>query len=151
MSVIRSDSGLWKKLSRGAFGGSVLVGIQEGSGSEDETTLAQIAQWLHDGTSTIPPRPFLSATLDGRLSEVQAIVRRVARAVLDGKLEADQGLALLGQWGRDRVIQQIVNRSFEKNADSTIEKKGSDMPLVDTGQLKSTISYVVQMGEEERE
>lgn len=145
MTVIRTDTGLWKKLSRGAFGGKVLVGIQEGAGSEDETTLAQIAQWLHDGTSTIPPRPFLSTTLDGRLSYVRQMVGRLVKAVLDGKLEPEQALQILGQWGRDRVVGAIDQGFPPENDEETKRRKGSDKPLIDTGQLKSTISWVVEM------
>jgi hypothetical protein len=145
VSVIRKDTDHWKKLTKGAFGGQVLVGIQEGSGSEDETTLAQIAQWLHDGTSEIPPRPFLTGVLNSDFPFVRQIIQRIARGVLNGKIESQQGLQLLGQWGRDRVLAAINMGRFERNADSTIRAKGSDTPLIDTGQLKSSITYVVEM------
>jgi hypothetical protein len=144
MTVIRRDSSLWKTLSKGAFGGQVLVGIPEGSGSKGGESLAQIAMWLHDGTSRIPARPFLSMALDGRLSHVKAMITRLAKGVLEGKLEPHRALELLGQWARDRVVEGIDLGIAPENADSTIARKGSQTPLIDTGQLKTSITWVVE-------
>lgn len=144
MTIVRKDSALWKKLSKGQFGGKVLVGIQEGEGGDGDATTAQIAAWLHDGTSTIVARPFLSTPLDGRRKEVQEIVARVLRGFTAEKISSQQALALLGMWGRNEVLQFINNRAYAPNAPATIARKGSSTPLVNFGQLKSSISYVVE-------
>jgi hypothetical protein len=145
-SVTRKDSELWKRLVSGRVQGRVLVGIPEGAGlhGDTQTTVAQVAQWLHDGTATIPPRPFLSVPLDGRTAAVQKMARRVSKAVLDGKLTEEVGLTILGQWARDHVLQAI-NASFPPpNAPSTVAAKGSSLPLVDTAQLKGSIGYEIK-------
>lgn len=146
VKVTRKDSPLWKQLASGKVGpGRVKVGIPEGSGAyPDGTTVAEVAAYNHDGTDTIPARPFLSVPLDGRRSPVRAIMARVSKAVLAGKLTTDQGLRLLGQWGRDEVIRAINAGFPPENAERTIARKGSSTPLVDTGQLKGSITYVVE-------
>lgn len=41
------------------------------------------------------------------------------------------------------VQDQITNGEFEPNAPMTVQRKGSDHPLIDTGQLRRGISYVI--------
>ena len=38
---------------------------------------------------------------------------------------------------------QMVEGEFVPNAPSTIRKKGSDKPLIDTGQLRQGVSYKI--------
>ena len=42
------------------------------------------------------------------------------------------------------VQKEIVDGSFEPNAESTIKKKGSDKPLIDTGTMRQSVTYVVR-------
>lgn len=145
-SVTRKDSELWKRLVSGRVQGRVVVGVPEGAGTHGDTqkTVALVAQWLHDGTATIPARPFLSVPLDGRTAAVQKMAQRVSKAVLDGKLTEEAALTILGQWARDHVLQAINAGFPPPNAPSTVAAKGSSTPLIDTGQLKSSISFEVK-------
>ena len=42
-----------------------------------------------------------------------------------------------------QVQHQMVEGEFVPNAPSTIRKKGSDKPLIDTGQLRQGVSYKI--------
>lgn len=148
MTVIRTDSALWKRLVSGKeFENKVYVGIPEEAGQHEGAegiSVATLGQILHDGTSVIPARPFLAAPLDGRTKAVQAISTRITKAVLDGKLDMNKALNLLGQWARDAVIKAINAHSYAPNAPSTISQKGSSTPLVDTSQLRGSITYEIR-------
>ena len=39
---------------------------------------------------------------------------------------------------------KITSGSFAPNAESTIKKKGSSKPLVDTGRMRKSVNYVIQ-------
>lgn len=145
-AVTRKTSDFWKQLRADkVLKGKVYIGINEGSGGHDDAdaTVAEIARWLHDGTETIPARPFLSVPLSAERPEVQAIVKRVVTGVAQQKITMDQGLKLLGVWGRNEVVKYINEGVPPPNAESTIEAKGSSKPLIDTGQLKSSISFLI--------
>jgi hypothetical protein len=45
--------------------------------------------------------------------------------------------------GASRVKVKILDGDFEPNAPSTIAKKGSSHPLIDTGQEKNSVTWEV--------
>ena len=45
------------------------------------------------------------------------------------------------------IQQEIVDGNWTPNAPSTIAKKGSDHPLIDTGLMRQSVHYVVKKGE----
>jgi hypothetical protein len=93
----------------------------------------------------IPSRPFLRSTFDAKRKEWGALLQRMAPLVLAGKLSEVQALELLGQRASADVKLRITTGgNFASNAPSTIEKKGSSRPLMDTGRLVQSISYSVQ-------
>lgn len=101
--------------------------------------------WKKNPEMFIPPRPFLRSTFDAKKSEWNALLMRMAPLVLAGKLTVEQALELLGQRASADVRRRITSGSnFTPNAPSTIRRKGSSRPLVDTGQLVNSISYVVE-------
>lgn len=120
-------------------------------GSRDGTpaTLAQIATWNHFGTSHIPARPFLSETTARNRDALNAMLLASAKGIAYGKLSWEQAMAFLGQHYTDLAKQLIADAppgTFAPNAPSTIERKGSSRPLIDTGQLRGAITYRVQDG-----
>lgn len=58
----------------------------------------------------------------------------------------DDHLDRMGLKVQKRILQKIDNRISPGNAPSTIEKKGFDHPLVDSGNLYSSITYTVNDG-----
>jgi hypothetical protein len=92
----------------------------------------------------IPARPFLRSTFDAKKSAWNSLLSRMALGVVRGKLTVEQALGLLGQRAAADVKLRITTGSnFVPNAPMTIARKGSSRPLVDTGRLVASISYVV--------
>lgn len=123
----------------------VATGVIDGSAPHDSgRTMGEIATWNHYGTETIPARPFITRPIDVKQGEIKALIARIMKGVSTGKISAEVGLALVGQRLRDLQVSAINAREYEPNAESTVAKKGSDTPLVDTGQLKGAITYQVR-------
>src|SRR3954464_2954248 len=135
MPITRVNSKLWVSLTKGSGlkDAHVMIGINEAKRTPNGASLADVARWNHWGTANIPSRPFLLIALNGQAPAVQAICRRVAKAVIEGKLTVDQGLSLLGIWGV-KEVQRVIALGIEpENRPSTIARKGSDTTLIDKG------------------
>lgn len=92
----------------------------------------------------IPERSFLRATLDAYATKYVQMVRDLGRSVIDGKRTIEQALGLLGARVRADVVGWIDDgRVTPDISDETKRRKGSTKPLVDLGQLKGAITYVV--------
>jgi hypothetical protein len=136
----------------------VKVGVTEDAGAqttESGATIAQIASWnelgvmgpplsQHGGGKWfIPPRPFIRGFADGKREQIQKTLDKLGGLVSSGKLTAEMAMARLGEYGQSGVKSYIRNGPFTPNADSTIAKKGSSKPLIDTGTLRNSIRYQV--------
>ena len=135
-----------KQLSENAVG----VGYQRGKAShtsEDgkKADMVDIAAYNEFGTSTgIPARPFLKNSIESYQDEIKQDMEACVTMVLDG---ADPVSALnrLGAAHVGRVQRSIDEGSYEPNAESTIRRKhGKDKPLIDTGQMRQSVHFVVK-------
>lgn len=96
----------------------------------------------------IPPRPIIEPAIEAKDNR-EAITRNfkmAAQASLDGKPGvAMTYLRLAGLEAQNRVRAWFTDprNNWPPNAPSTIKRKGSDRPLIDTGQLRRSITYVV--------
>jgi hypothetical protein len=139
-------TGLWQKLVSGAANGGVRIGVAAGAQySKGGPSVADVAMWNHEGTGTIPARPFLAVPLDPHTPELRAYVERIKNKVLVRPDLRNALLAALGEWCRNRVIAAINAGFPPPNAPSTIARKGSDTPLVDSGIMRNSIIYVVEV------
>jgi hypothetical protein len=109
-------------------------------------TVADVASWNHFGTSTIPARPFLTIAFAKHGDRLRAVQARIIKGVIEGKLDLDRGLDLLGLEAAALVKQTIIEHVPPPNKPSTIERKGSSTPLVDKGQLLGAIQHEVRDG-----
>jgi phage gpG-like protein len=145
-------------------GATVSIGVQGAQAAANHQgthlTVAQLATVHEFGkvirqpnmnrTIVIPERSFLRATVD-RYRE--AIARRqvlLTQGYVLGKFELQGAMELLGQYVVGLVKQRIANGIAPPNAPSTIARKGSSKPLIDTGQLRNSITYKVEVGSIQR-
>jgi DNA-binding protein H-NS len=108
-------------------------------------TIAEYATWNELGTADgrIPPRPFVRGWIDNNREQIGKTLEKLYGLVSDGKLDAMTAIERLGRYGESGVKSYIRNGTFTPNADSTIAKKGSSKPLIDTGTLRNSIRYQV--------
>lgn len=122
-------------------GKGVKVGIRRGKGSHDGTDMLDIAVYNHFGTASIPARPFVSDCAEKNAGQIQEAQKRLVYRVYQGGLSADGALAELGAWYVNVQKGHILHGGWTPNAPATIKRKGSNKPLVDTGQLVNTVDW----------
>ncbi len=121
----------------------VRVGFQGDEKYDDGTSLAEVAAYNELGTSTSPARPFMKQSFENHQAELQAACDRVNATISSGR-SAEQALQALGVAVKGLVQEEIVDGDFEPNAESTIKKKGSEQPLIDTGHMRQSVNFVVK-------
>lgn len=147
LSVSTSTSGgkrLHRALNRGKTARGVRgvrVGFFESARYQDGTSVALVAAKNEFGTERIPERPyFRNANRKSRKPLTQLFFQRVdpQELVVDTVLAKHIGLML--QAG---VQNEITRLRQPPNAPSTIARKGSENPLIDTGKMVNSVSFEV--------
>lgn len=124
---------------------TVRVGIMGDAGDEKGVSLAEIAAYHEFGTATIPERSFLRSTFYGHAADGLAkMCATLSKAILEGKMDETRALGLLGLWAVSEVRKTIRAGIEPELAPATIAAKGSSLPLVDTGQLINSITWIVE-------
>lgn len=106
----------------------------------DNFNLASLAAVLEFGNERIPSRPFLRQTLVENQEKYTALfVKLFGSGVLIDQIY--EQIALIAQGD---VQQNIVNGKWTANAPSTIKRKKSSKPLIDTGKLRQSVKGIVK-------
>lgn len=122
----------------------VRVGFQQGQGSyENGADLAEVAAYNELGSSSTPARPFMRQSFENHQSELQKACNDANKILASGGT-AQQALNRIGVVAKGLVQEEIVSGGFEPNAPSTIAKKGSETPLVDSGFMRESVNYVIK-------
>ena len=127
----------------------VAVGFPAGKGLgtpyyKTGASVIQVAIWNNYGTRRIPPRPFFDLGAIRIQRELHLIADADIRLCLQGKLDAT---TMMNQWGvksKGIIQEQILNTSSPPDAPRTIAKKGSAHPLIDTGHMMQSVTYVIR-------
>lgn len=124
--------------------GTVDAGIIDaGKHSSGDITVAGIGYAHEYGTATLPERSFMRSTIQAKKKEIIALQKKLLKQIVNGTMKVEDGLGLLGEFMSDAISQKIVSISSPPNTPETIEAKGSSNPLIDTSQLKNSITYEV--------
>jgi len=123
---------------------TLTVGIHEDAGTEpDGTTVAQVADWNEFGTGNIPARPFIGGFVEENEAQIEEDLRKCGEEYTRGR----DGKLMLTRFGLRYVglIQQRISSGIAPpNSPVTVARKGSATPLIDTGQLRSSIRSKVE-------
>jgi hypothetical protein len=104
-------------------------------------TLAQLG-WIHEmGNEHVPPRPFLIPGLQERRSELQTLAGALLARVLNGQMSKRDALGQLGATGQTMVQDKLRRGPFHELEESTVRRKGSSQPLIDTGQMMQNVQW----------
>lgn len=102
-------------------------------------TFARKAHTIH-----IPERSFIRSAFDENKKEIWKLADDVGNRVSEMKLDPMQGLRIIGEEMESKIKEKIKHGPFTPNAPSTVRKKKSDQPLIDTGRLRNSIRYEVK-------
>lgn len=92
---------------------------------------------------TIPARPYIRSTVDENEDKYFKDSESLSKQMMEGRIDKHQALTLMGQAIESDIKLKIINLKSPANAPSTIRKKGSANPLVNTGLLGQSIRYAV--------
>lgn len=126
----------------------ILVGVPAGKTEADGTSTALVAAVHEFGSPErgIPERSFLRAGLRASFFAITRLNVDSLRAVANNTMSVDTALARTGAVAAGGVQKYIPEGDFVPNAPSTVKAKGSSKPLIDTGHLRQSITYVVEEG-----
>ena len=116
--------------------------------SDKGVTVVEYAAF-HEFGLGVPRRSFLADWMTEQQAEIQQTVRAVVKSVTQGKYDAETGLERAGARFVGLVQARIATNIPPPLAASTVAAKGSSVALIDTGLLRSSITYVVKLGGEE--
>lgn len=92
----------------------------------------------------IPQRSFLRAAVDEHADDIRALQKVLLAQVLGGGLTVPKALERLGAFVVGLIQQRIADGIAPPNAPATVARKGSATPLVDTGQLRASVTFQVR-------
>ena len=113
-------------------------------------TLAEVASY-HEFGEGVQQRSFLRSFSDTRGEEVKTNFRKISLAVLKGLTKQNSRPEVkynrLGSWIVGQIKLGISANIAPALSDETIARKGSRIALIDTGQLRSSITFRVRDGD----
>jgi len=108
------------------------------------TRVVDVAVGNEYGTDNVPARPFIALSSGDITNQCAPILKQSATALNNNNTQQyDQLLDAAGSVSTGIVKQQITDLRSPPNAQSTIERKGSSNPLIDTGLMRQTVTYKV--------
>jgi hypothetical protein len=124
-----------------------VVGSDALEATEEGFTMVELAAVHEFGSrdGRIPERSFIRRTMTAKADDVGALAGKLARGIINDRFTVLQALGLLGEFGAAEIKKTITDGDGvpPPNAPTTIARKGSDRPLVDTGRLVQSITSVV--------
>jgi hypothetical protein len=121
-----------------------IIGDTAGASTPGGMTVGTLAE-IHEFGLGVPQRSFLRAWADADRAKIDRVWGALLRKVLKSELTLDQALEQFGIWAQGQVQQFIADSRVQPPLDQrTIDAKGSSVPLIDTGQLRSSITYEVR-------
>lgn len=122
----------------------VCIGYQHGKDRDNNVDVADVAAWNEFGTIRSPSRPFMRNSIDNNVDKIKAFGAAQVRRIAAGATSRDV-LNAMGAMQKGLMQHEITEGHFVANAPSTIRRKKSDRPLVDTGQMRKSIHFVIKL------
>lgn len=106
-------------------------------------TLAERAATQEYGSrdGKIPSRPFMRQAFDGNTKRIEQHMNNEIAAVIDGKYGPKQALSRVGEFFVGVIKSTIRRGDFKPLKPATILRKGSSRPLIDTGEMRNSITH----------
>jgi hypothetical protein len=133
---------LAKEMERLSPNETVMIGLNEGLGKHpnSELNIPTIGAIQQFGTATIPARPWLDTGVAKAMPQIDRIM---AKEYKSDDFDPKKMLELIGVAAVNHVQKNIEEIKSPPNAASTVAQKGSSNPLIDTGTMRQSVTYVL--------
>lgn len=105
---------------------------------------AELAKMLSYGSKDIPARPFLEEGLFSKKDVLKKALEQEAKKVVKGETPKWDKVGTMAVG----AIQDFVRSDYYKtnipNSKETIERKGSDTPLIDSADMINSLEFIVE-------
>lgn len=112
--------------------------------SKSEQSNIMKAIWNEFGTRRIPARPFVRTSWRNNRNKYLAMCRADAKQIFAGTMTVQRSLNRIGVIAQGDMQMSVTTGGWTPNAPSTIRRKGSSRPLIDTGKMRQSITWVVE-------
>lgn len=121
--------------------GVITTGVHGSEGAQTHRqgpSIAQIAEWAEFGLGQ-PQRSWLRAWFDENKSQIESMLQRQLAQAFKESQSFEWAAERFALWVQASIQRRIRNQIAPPNAASTIRKKKSSVPLIDTGLFRSAI------------
>lgn len=122
-------------------GKTLNVGFLEGATYPDGTSVAFVAAMNEFGHSNAPPRPFFRNMIHDKSPEWPAAIAGLLKST---DMDVNKTLMLTGEAIKGQLQHSINTLTSPPLAQSTIDRKGHDKPLIDTSTMVNSVDYEVK-------
>lgn len=92
----------------------------------------------------IPERSFMRSTASEEANNLGRLANIQIAECLKGETSSYDAFATIGAYLQGKIVEKITDGNFEENTKETIKRKKSSKPLIDTGQLRASITYEIK-------
>lgn len=103
--------------------------------------LIDVVIWMEFGTRAVPERSWIRSTHDEIKDEMREFISELVGKIHDGSMTVERALDLIALKAIAAMKDKIRKGIDPALALSTIAKKGSSTPLIDTGQLLNGMTF----------
>ena len=148
----RNDNSLFVAYERNLqqFKDSVVkAGILAKDGSNNHSegiTVFQIGMIHEFGApeKNIPRRSFIRVPIENNIKDITKLIENNHKLVSENSMSAKVALDRIGLKAQNTIKKSFRDNDWKANSRATVKRKGSSRPLIDTGQLIGSISYIVE-------
>lgn len=131
----------------------VFVGITEEAGLHEKATkdakrpvmVLEVATWNEYGLG-VPERPFMRGWFDSTRAKNADTIRIVWQEVIARRITPAVGAERIGQQFQKEAQDYLETGPFTPLAPSTVQRKGHSTPLIETGQMRASLTYRIVVG-----
>jgi hypothetical protein len=114
---------------------------KDGNIEKSKATIVEVAAYNEFGTKNIPERSFMRKAFDRVEHQIDKLTNNLYIEVCTGKKTTKKALAIVGEFLKSEIQKQIDMTIEPKNAESTIRRKKSSHPLIDTGLMRESVTH----------
>lgn len=92
----------------------------------------------------VPQRPFMDLAARDMRKTYKRVMEALGPRILEGTARIERVLDVAGTEAEEDVRRAITEGGWQPNSPATIERKGSDKPLVDTATMLNRVTHVVR-------
>ena len=143
--IKHTNSDFVKNIKKQLKSAQVKVGLPKGKGGsyEDGSSVIEVGSWHEFGTDKIPERSFIRVPVQQNMQKYKSLAQKEVKKIYEGKQTVDGALGILGLFMSDRMKASFTDNDWAENSPFTVALKGSSTPLIDTGQLRQSITWQV--------